>query len=97
MSNSIITVSETFYKELKEHMQNGEEVSVKRIYSIFPNINPKTISWRLYELVQKGKIHRAGHGYYALTKIEEHNPAGYNYLQKKSKIVFDTLTMIINV
>jgi len=91
MSDNTMTVSETFYKELKEYMLNGEELSVKRIYSLFPNINPKTVSWRLHELVQQGKIHRTGHGYYSLIKMEEHNPVGYNYLQKKSQMVYDTV------
>jgi len=89
MSTDNMTVDEKFYKELKEYMQNGEELSVKRIYSLFPEINPKTVSWRLHGLVQQGKIHRTGHGYYALTKIDENNAAGYDYLQKKSQMVYD--------
>ena len=82
---------EIFYKELKGYMQNGDELSVKKIYSLFPDINPKTVSWRLYELVQQGKIYRTGHGYYALTEISENNPAGYVYLQKKSQLVYDVV------
>jgi len=85
------TAKEIFYKELKGYMQNGDELSVKKIYSLFPEINPKTVSWRLHELVQHGKIHRTGHGYYALTEISENNPAGYVYLQKKSQLVYDVV------
>jgi len=46
------TAKEIFYKELKGYMQNGDELSVKKIYSLFPEMNPKTVSWRLHELVQ---------------------------------------------
>lgn len=75
--------------ELAEYMQNGDELSIKRIYSLFPEINPKTVSWRVHRLVQQGKLYKTGHGYYALTKIDEHNAAGYDYLQKKSQGIYD--------
>lgn len=89
MSTEYMTVNEKFYKELVESMKNGDELSVKRIYSLFPEIKPKTVSWRLYELVQQRKLYKTGHGYYALTKVDEHYAAGYDYLQKKSQIVYD--------
>lgn len=89
MRKDIRTTYEKFYQELEEYMQNGEELSVRKIYSLFPEINPKTVSWRLYELVQRGKIYRTGHGYYGLTKIKESDPVGYTYLQKKSQFVYD--------
>jgi hypothetical protein len=91
MSKENMTVDENFYKELSKYMQNGDELSVKRIYSIFPETNPKTISWRLHRLVQQRKLIKTGHGYYALTKIDEHNAAGYDYLQKKSQMVYDVV------
>ena len=91
MNTKIMTVDEKFYKELSEHMGNGDELSVKRIYSLFPEKNTKTISWRLYALVQQGKLYKTGHGYYALTKVGEHNAAGYDYLQKKSQVVYDII------
>ncbi len=78
-----------FFKELEGHMKNTNELSINTIYSLFPTTNPNTISWRLYELVQQGKIYRTGHGYYALEKINDHNAIGYDYMQKKSQMVFD--------
>src|SRR5690554_227262 len=89
MDTGSMTVHEKFYKELKEYIQKNNELSVKRIYSLFPDINPKTVSWRLYKLIQQGKIYRTGHGYYALNKMDDNNAAGYDYLQKKSQIVYD--------
>ena len=91
MSTEHMTVNEKFYKVLTEHMQEGDELSVKKIYSLFPETNSKTVSWRLYALVQQGKLHKTGHGYYALTKMDEHNAAGYDYLQKKSQKIYDLL------
>lgn len=89
MSTKHMSVDEKFYKVLTTHMQESGELSVKKIYSLFPETNPKTVSWRLYSLVQQGKLHKTGHGYYALTKMNEHNAAGYDYLQKKSQRVYD--------
>lgn len=89
MNTEVMKTNDIFYNKLKGYMQYGEELTVKKIYSLFTDINPKTVSWRLHELVQQGKIHRTGHGYYALTKINQNNPAGYVYLQKKSQFVYD--------
>lgn len=80
METENITIDEKFYKELTEHMESGEELSIKQIYSLFPNINSKTISWRLHKFVQQGKLQKTGHGQYNLYKIYEHNAAGYDYL-----------------
>ncbi len=83
------TIKEKFYKELTKHMENGGEVSIRQIYSWFPEIKSKTISWRIHELVEQGKLQNTGHGYYALSKMDEHNAAGYDYLQNKSQMVYD--------
>ena len=89
MGTKHITIDEKFYKELTGYMKNGEEISVKQIYSLFPNINPKTVSWRLHEFVQQGKLQKTGHGYYALASIDSYIAVGYEYLQKKSQVVYD--------
>ena len=73
MDSKDVSIEEKFYNELSKKMGNGNELEVKQIYSLFPNINKKTISWRLYELVQRGKLYKTGHGYYALTGDKEHN------------------------
>lgn len=91
MDSIDMSTEEKFYNEISRHMGNGDELSVKTIYSLFPDTNHKTISWRLYELVQQGKLYRTGHGYYALSKIDEHNASGYNYLQKQSQVVYDSV------
>ena len=91
MDPNDMSIEEKFYNELSKKMKNGDELEVKQIYSLFPDINKKTISWRLYELVQRGKLYKTGHGYYALTEVKEHNAMGYNYMQKQSQVVYDML------
>ncbi len=93
MNKENMTVDETFLSELSKHMNNGDELSLKVIYSLFPEINRKTISWRLYSLVQQGKLYKTGHGIYSLNRNNEDNlSAGYEYLQRKSKEIYDILT-----
>lgn len=93
MNKENTTVDEKFLNELSKHMNNGDELSLKMIYSLFPEINKKTISWRLHSLVQQGKLYNTGHGIYSKDKNNETNvAAGYEYLQRKSKKIYDILT-----
>ena len=89
MVSKDVTISEDFYQTLKKRMENGDEMSIRQIYSLFPEVKPKTLSWRLHKLVQAGKLQRVGHGYYALDKIDRSNTAGFDYMQKASQAVFD--------
>lgn len=93
MNKDNTTVDEKFLNELSKHMNYGDELSLKMIYSLFPEINRKTISWRLHSLVQQGKLYKTGHGVYSKDKNNEANlAAGYEYLQRKSKKIYDILT-----
>lgn len=93
MNKENMTVDEKFLSELSKHMNNGDELSLKVIHSLFPEINKKTISWRLYSLVQQGKLYKTGHGIYSMNRnIEDNVAAGYEYLQRKSKEIYDILT-----
>lgn len=89
MDTDDITIDEKFYNELIKHMENGEEIDIKQIYSLFPDTSSSTVSWRIHKFVQQGKLQNTGHGYYALSKMDEHNAAGYEYLQNKSRMVYD--------
>ncbi|MDD2401878.1 MAG: hypothetical protein PHD60_06730 [Clostridia bacterium] len=88
------TIDEQFLERLIIRMEteNEPELNVKKIYSIFPEINQKTILWRLHKLVRQGKLFKAGRGYYSVKKVKEHYSAGYEYLQKKSKEVYDVIS-----
>jgi len=89
MTTKDMTSSDAFYQELTKCMEKGEEMSIRQIYSLFPDTNPKTLSWRLYKLMQLGRLQRTAQGYYSLFSIDGHNAAGYGYMQKKSQTVYD--------
>lgn len=87
-----MNVEEKFLHELSIHMNNEAEMNIHEIYSFFPELNRKTISWRLYSLVQKGKLYNTGRGFYSLNKNSGNSlSAGYEYLQMKSKMIYESL------
>lgn len=92
MNNEKNTLDEEFLSKLIKHMENSKELSLNEIYSLFTEVNRKTISWRLHSLVQQRKLYRTGHGIYSMTGNSKFNAAvGYQYLQRKSKVVYDAL------
>ena len=86
------TIDEEFLERLVIGMESELELNVKKIYSMFPEVNPKTVLWRLHKLVQQGKLFKVGRGYYSVKREKEHNAAGYEYLQKKSKNIYDVVS-----
>lgn len=86
------TIDEEFLERLVIRMESEPELNVKKIYSMFPEVNPKTVLWRLHKLVQQGKLFKVGRGYYSVKRDKEHNAAGYEYLQKKSKDIYDVVS-----
>lgn len=82
-------VLDDFYKKLKKEFNHSNEVNIKHIYDMFPDINKKTISWRLYDLCKQGKLYRSGHGLYSLSNMDEHLAVGYEYMQKKAQEIYD--------
>ena len=92
VNGHIRTIDESFYRELSENMQKCDELSIQQIYSLFPEVNRKTISWRVHKHVQQGKLYRTANGYYALEKSDIHNAVGYDKMQKKSKEVYDAVS-----
>jgi hypothetical protein len=86
-----ITVDDEFINILSTKLGNNKEISLKKIYALFPDVNRKTISWRLHRLVQEGKLARTGHGYYSMQVREKNKAAGYDYMQKKSRMIYDNL------
>ena len=89
MSTSAPTAGTDFYRSLAENMQNGEEVSIRQIYALFPRDNRKTVSWRVHKLVQQGRLQKTGHGYYALQSLARNSAAGYGYMQKETQEIYD--------
>lgn len=82
-------VLDDFYEKLNKEFKHLNELNIKHIYGMFPTVNRKTISWRLYDLCRQGKLYRSGHGLYSLLSMDEHLAVGYEYMQKKAQEVYD--------
>jgi len=85
------STDERFLKTLRNRMAHESELSIKEIYSIFPETRQSTIRWRLYTLVQQGKLFRTNRGYYTLGS-DTLNATDYEYLQIKSKEIYRLLS-----
>lgn len=85
------SIDEQFLKTLRNRMAHESELNIKEIYSIFPEISRSTIRWRLYYLVQQGKLFKTNRGYYTLGN-DTPNTTSYEYLQRKSKDIYDCLS-----
>ena len=68
MDNRVSSLNDMFLK-LSKNMATENELSLKEIYQLFPEINKNTISWRLHTLVQEVELYKTGHGFYSLKKI----------------------------
>lgn len=80
-----------FYEEIRKRFANEHEIDINQIYALYPDINRKTISWRVYDLCQQEKMYKVGHGLYSLEAMALHESAGYDYIQKKAKSVYDIM------
>ena len=67
-------------------METEPELNVRKIYSMFPEVNPKTVLWRLHKLVQQGKLFKTGRGYYSVKAEKEHHSAYYIKLKLKINV-----------
>ena len=87
MNTKKISRYNNFYNRLSKIMENGNELSIRQIYSFFPDENPKTISWRIHNLITQGKLRKTGHGYYTTMEDYEYIVTDYDYLQTISKSI----------
>ncbi len=85
------TVLETFYKRVKEVIEMFGDITNKEIFKMFPEVNEKTINWRLFNLVQTKKLTRNEYGTYTLTKRVNQFEL-FEYFSTKSKKIYDVLS-----
>lgn len=92
MYNENKTIDEKFLEKLINSMEFEPEINIKKIYSMFPEINQSTVLWRLHKLVQQGKLFKTGRGYYSIKARKINSSAGYEYLQNKSKDIYNIMS-----
>ncbi len=90
MSRGKKTAYIEFYKSLKKAMRDKTSIEMADIYVAFPDMNVKTVSWYLHELVQDGKITRVKHGVYSL-KDAQNIVVRYDQMQITSQKLYDEM------
>ncbi|MDF2700616.1 MAG: hypothetical protein K0Q49_2175 [Haloplasmataceae bacterium] len=83
------TSIEEFLNIIISNMDEKNGITTTEIYNLFPNINNKTISWRLYKLVQEKKLFRNGHGNYTIKAKDNNLSMGYDYMSIVSKKIYN--------
>lgn len=82
---------ESFKDSLLSYMLMNGRLTTQEIYSLFPEMNQKTVSWHLNQEVMKGNIRKAGHGVYEIGKhIPEKEERQLN-IPELSKTVYECL------
>jgi len=80
-----------FLSELLEELSKRQSLETREIYDLFPSMNPKTVSWKLFDLVKKGYLIRFAQGYYSISEPKESNATVYKYLNSLSKKIYNDL------
>ncbi|MDA3845916.1 MAG: hypothetical protein PF505_05115, partial [Vallitaleaceae bacterium] len=91
MNNSNNKTIENRVFEAIKATGESKEVTVKELYKNFPEINEKTISWSLYNLVQKNRLYKTGRGIYSLKDKAANYSMGYDYLSQRAKKIYNSL------
>ena len=82
---------ESFKDSLLSYLMMNGRLTTQEIYSLFPEMNQKTVSWHLNQEVMKGNIRKAGHGAYEIgTHIPEKEERQEN-IPQLSRIVYECL------
>ncbi len=68
----------TFKNMIKDYLKTHDHVTTSEAFALFKRHNPEikksTVNWRLYELVQRGMIRRAGRGLYVSGQKDDYCP-----------------------
>ncbi len=72
-------MSQSFIDKLVFSIHLNGPMTTQQIYSLFEDMNPKTVSWHLHDELSKGRIRRLSHGSYAIAsgipELEERQKA----------------------
>ncbi|NLD05940.1 MAG: hypothetical protein GX672_08655 [Synergistaceae bacterium] len=90
MSRGKSIVYDEFYKSLNKVMRNKSSLQIVDIYSAFPEMKEKTVSWYMHKLVHDGKVNRVKHGVYSLKTAGE-IVVPYDRIQMASRKLYDEM------
>ena len=82
---------DSFKESLFSYLMMNGKLTTQEIYSLFPEMNHKTVSWHLHQELVKGNIQKDGHGIYALSSKVPQNEERQDNIPELSKVVYRCL------
>lgn len=87
-----------FEESIKNYLKKHDFITNEKAFSIFkkyhPDIKKSTVNWRLYDLVQRRVIKRAGRGLYMWGAHENYHPIIHNDIKKVSNLIQSSFPLI---
>jgi len=91
-------MKKSFQNIIEDYFNKHERITTSEAYSLFkihmPKINKSTVNWRLYELVKRGIIKRAGRGIYLAGERKVYHPVLSKEIKTISQLIHTTFPLI---
>lgn len=82
-------MAKDFQSRLAAELLERESMTTREVYAFFGDMNPKTVSWHLFECLEEGVVVRTGHGRYALSRSMPEVDERLSHIPSKSCILYD--------
>lgn len=80
-----------FEEKLITLLQTKGALSTVQIYDEFSDMNPKTVSWHLYDCIKQGLVDRSSHGYYVLSSSLPEIKERFSNISSYGREIYDYL------
>ena len=82
---------DSFRESLLSYLLINGKLTTQEIYSLFPEMNRKTVSWHLNQELMRGNIRKAGHGIYEIGLHVPERSERQENIPQLSKAVYECL------
>lgn len=82
-------MAKEFQRRLLGALRENGSMSTQEIYSFFCDMNPKTVSWHLYNCLGEGLVVRTSHGIYSLSQSIPEVEERLSHIPMKSCLLYD--------
>ena len=88
----------TFKNIIEDYLKTHDRITTSEAFALFkqhqPEIKKSTVNWRLYELVQRGVIRRAGRGLYVPGHKDDYQPFISDEVKELSQLIRSAFPLI---
>lgn len=84
-------MAKEFEAKLVQLLQQKGSLATVQIYEEFSDMNPKTVSWHLYDCIKQGLVDRSNHGLYVLSASLPETKERFENISSYGKEIYDYL------